>query len=200
MHDMKLLLASLLAAIVSFAWSYVSWMQLDWHEAGVRDFKDEVAVIDAIKENATGGRGIYMLPYNRKPLNFASEEEKAQLKANHEKALNDGPYMYAIVRPGKKDGDMTQSLIRGFVRSLLASLLIGALMTPLVISYAGRISFAAALGAFAGLAVDVQQWIWFELPTRDLIVNMADHFIEWSLAGVVLGLFLGKDPTVRDRH
>ncbi len=200
MHDMKLLLASLLAAIVSFAWSYVSWMQLDWHEAGVRDFKDEVAVIDAIKENATGGRGIYMLPYNRKPLNFASEEEKAQLKANHEKALNDGPYMYAIVRPGKKDGDMTQSLIRGFVRSLLASLLIGALMTPLVISYAGRVSFAAALGAFAGLAVDVQQWIWFELPTRDLIVNMADHFIEWSLAGVVLGLFLGKDPTVRDRH
>ena len=200
MHSMKLLLASLLAAIVSFAWSYVSWMQLDWHEAGVRDFKDEVAVIDAIKENATGGRGIYMLPYNRKPLNFASEEEKAQLKANHEKALNDGPYMYAIVRPGKKDGDMTQSLIRGFVRSLLASLLIGALMTPLVISYAGRISFAAALGAFAGLAVDVQQWIWFELPTRDLIVNMADHFIEWSLAGVVLGLFLGKDPTVRDRH
>ena len=200
MHSMKLLLASLLAAIVSFAWSYVSWMQLDWHEAGVRDFKDEVAVIDAIKENATGGRGIYMLPYNRKPLNFASEEEKAQLKANHEKALNDGPYMYAIVRPGKKDGDMTQSLIRGFVRSLLASLLIGALMTPLVISYAGRVSFAAALGAFAGLAVDVQQWIWFELPTRDLIVNMADHFIEWSLAGVVLGLFLGKDPTVRDRH
>jgi hypothetical protein len=200
MHDMKLLLASLLAAIVSFAWSYVSWMQLDWHEAGVRDFKDEVAVIDAIKENATGGRGIYMLPYNRKPLNFASEEEKAQLKANHEKALNDGPYMYAIVRPGKKDGDLTERLVRSFVRSLLASLLIGALMTPLVISYAGRVSFAAALGAFAGLAVDVQQWIWFELPTRDLIVNMADHFIEWSLAGVVLGLFLGKDPTVRDRH
>jgi hypothetical protein len=46
--------------------------------------------------------------------------------------------------------------------------------------------------------VDVQQWIWFELPTRDLIVNMTDHFIEWTLAGAVLGLFLGKDPTVRD--
>jgi hypothetical protein len=197
---MKLLLASLLAAIVSFIWGYVSWMQLGWHEAGMRDFKDEAAVAEVIRENATNGRGIYTLPYQRKPQNFASEEEKAQLQADHEKALADGPYLYAIVRPGKMDGSMMQSLVRSFVRSLVASLIIGALMSLLVIGYAGRVSFAAALGAFAGLAVDMQQWIWFELPTRDLIVNMADHFIEWTLAGVVLGLFMGKDPTVRDRH
>jgi hypothetical protein len=197
---MKLLLASLLAAIVSFIWGYVSWMQLGWHEAGMRDFKDEAAVAEVIRENATNGRGIYTLPYQRKPQNFASEEEKAQLQADHEKALADGPYLYAIVRPGKMDGSMMQSLVRSFVRSLVASLIIGALMSLLVIGYAGRVSFAAALGTFAGLAVDMQQWIWFELPTRDLIVNMADHFIEWTLAGVVLGLFMGKDPTVRDRH
>ncbi len=200
MQGMKLLLAALLAAIVSFIWGYVSWMQLGWHEAGMRDFKDESAVAEVIRENATNGRGIYTLPYQRKPQNFASEEEKAQLQADHEKALADGPYLYAIVRPGKMDGSMMQSLIRSFIRSLVASLIIGALMSLLVIGYAGRVSFAAALGAFAGLAVDMQQWIWFELPTRDLIVNMADHFIEWTLAGVVLGLFMGKDPTVRDRH
>lgn len=200
MRVMKLLLAAFLAAIVSFVWGYVSWMQLGWHNAGVRDFKDEVAVAEVIKENATNGRGIYMLPYERKPQTFASEEEKAQLVAAHEKAYADGPYMYAIVRPGKTDVDMTGSLIRSFSRSLVACILVAALMTQLVIGYAGRIGFAAALGAFAGLAADMQTWIWFELPTRDLIVNMADHFIEWSLAGAVLGLFLGKDPTAKDHH
>lgn len=200
MQAMKLLLASLLAAIVSFVWGYVSWMQLGWHDAGIRDFKDEAAVAEVLKDNATNGRGIYMLPYQRKPQNFASEEEKAQLKADHEQALADGPYIYAIVRPGRQDGSMAESLIRSFIRSLIASLIVGSLMNLLVISYAGRVSFAGALGAFAGLAVDMQQWIWFELPTRDLIVNMADHFIEWTLAGAVLGLFLGKDPTVRDVH
>ena len=200
MQAMKLLLAALLAAIVSFVWGYVSWMQLGWHDAGMRDFKDETAVAEVIRDNATNGRGIYTLPYQRKPQNFASEEEKAQLQADHEKALADGPYLYAIVRPGKMDGSMTESLIRSFIRSLIASLIVGALMSLLVIGYAGRVSFAAALGAFAGLAVDMQQWIWFELPTRDLIVNMADHFIEWTLVGAVLGLFLGKEPTVRDRH
>ena len=72
MQAMKLLLASLLAAIVSFVWGYVSWMQLGWHDAGTRDFKDEAAVAEVIKDKATKGRGIYMLPYQRKPQNFAS--------------------------------------------------------------------------------------------------------------------------------
>jgi hypothetical protein len=198
---MKLLLASLLAAAVSFVWGYVSWMQLTWHEAGNHEFKDEVAVAEVLTANATTGRGIYQLPFNRKPLDIASEEEKAQMQIDHEKAMAEGPYMYAIVRPGKKEeGSMTQSLIRSFVRSLIACLIVGALMSQLVIGYAGRVSFSAALGAFAGLAVDAQQWIWFELPTRDLVINMADHFIEWTLAGAVLGLLLGKEPTVRDYH
>jgi hypothetical protein len=106
--------------------------------------------------------------------------------------------MYAIVRPGKRDDDMKQNLIRSFLRSLIGCLLIGALMNTLVLTFPGRVCFAAAFGAFAGLAVDAQQWIWFELPTRDLIVNVADHFIEWTLVGLVLALFLGKEPNVND--
>lgn len=198
MSFMKLLLASILAALVSFAWGYISWMQLSWHETGMRDFKDENAVAEVIKENAAYGKGIYMLPYPHKPLEFAEQEEKERVIAKHEKAFSEGPYMYAIVRPGKRDGDMAQSLIRSYIRSFIACLIVGALLMPLVLNYWGRVAYVAALGAFAGLAVDVQQWIWFELPTRDLIVGMADHFIEWTLAGAVLGLFLGKDPTVRD--
>lgn len=197
---MKLVIASLLAAIVSFVWGYFSWMQLTWHQVGMNEFKDEAAVAEVIKENATNGRGIYMLPYPRQPLDIHTDEEKEAILTKVETAMTEGPYIYAIVRPGAKDGDMTQSLIRSFVRSLIASLLVGALMTQLVIGYAGRITFAAVFGLFAGLAVDVQTWIWFELPTRELIVNMADHFIEWSLAGAVLGLFLGKEPTVNDVH
>ena len=198
MDFMKLLIASVLAALASFTWGYISWMQLSWHETGMRDFKDENAVAEVIKENAAYGKGIYLLPYPHKPLEFTEQEEQERVIAKHEKAFEEGPYMYAIVRPGKRDGSMAQSLMRSYVRSFIACLIVGALMTQFVINYWGRIGFAAALGAFAGLAVDVQQWIWFELPTRDLIVNMTDHFIEWTLAGAVLGLFLGKDPTVRD--
>jgi hypothetical protein len=196
--EMKLLLATLLSAIVSFTWGYISWMQLSWHQAGMYEFKDEAAVSEVLKENATNGHGLYQLPYPREALDFASEEEKAAQLEKIDAANAEGPYMYAIVRPGKRDGDMMQSLTRSFVRSLIACLLIGSLMHPLVLSYLGRVCFAAAFGAFAGLAVDAQQWIWFELPPRDLIVNVADHFIEWTLAGLVMALFLGKEPNVND--
>ena len=198
---MKLIIASILAALASFAWGYISWMQLSWHETGMRDFKDENAVAEVIKDNAGYGKGIYMLPFPHKPLEFTEQEEQERVViAKHEKAFEEGPYMYAIVRPGKRDGDMAQNLIRSYIRSFIACLIAGALLMPLVLNYWARVAYIAALGAFAGLAVDMQQWIWFELPTRDLIVNMTDHFIEWTLAGCILALFLGKEPTVRDLH
>ncbi len=197
---MKLIIAALLAALVSFFWGYVSWMVLGWHEVGMHDFKDEKAVAQVITENATQGRGIYMLPYMHEPLNIATPEETAEKQAAFEKAKADGPYLYAIVRPGKTEPNMTQSLIRSFVRSLIAAVLLGALMTQLTMSYPGKLAFAAVIGALIGLGADVPDWIWFELPTRDLIVNMADHFIEWTLAGSVLALFLGRELNVRNDH
>jgi hypothetical protein len=162
------------------------------------EFKDEAAVSEVLKENATNGHGLYALPYPREALDYQSEEEKAAQLEKIEAANAEGPYMYAIVRPGKRDGDMVQSLIRSFVRSLIGCLLIASMMNSMVLAYPARVCFVAAFGAFAGLAVDAQQWIWFELPLRDLIVNVADHFIEWTLAGLVLGLFLGKEPNVND--
>jgi len=195
---MKLLLISLLAAVVSFFWGFVSWMVLDWHETGIRDFKDEAAVAQVIKDNATHGKSLYMLPYQRRPLSIASDEEKAQAQADHEKAAAEGPYMYAIVRPGKHEGSMYENMLMGFGRSFIACLLVGALLSQTVLAYIGRVCFVAAAGVFAGVAVEAQQWIWFELPLRDLIVNMSDHCIEWTLVGFVMGAFLGREPTDRD--
>ncbi len=197
---MKLIIASLLAALVSFTWGYVSWMVLGWHEAGWHDFKDEKVVAQVVKDNATSGRGIYVLPFMQEPLEIDSPEEQKEKMEAHEKAHEEGPYLYAIVRPGKTELNMPQNLIRSFLRSLIVAILLGALMTQLTMSYPGRLAFAAAIGAIIGLGSEAQMWIWFELPTRELIVNMADHFIEWTLAGSVLALFLGTEPTVRDRH
>lgn len=197
---MKLILAAVLAAIVSFFWGYVSWMVLGWHEAGWHDFKDEKVVSQTILENATSGRGIYMLPFMNEPLKIDSPEEQKEKLEAHEKAHEEGPYVYAIVRPGKADINMGRNLIRSFIRSLIVAGLIGGLMTQLTMSYPGRLAFAAAIGAIIGLGAEAQMWIWFELPTRELIVNMTDHFIEWTLAGSVLALFLGTEPTVRDPH
>ncbi|MES2737405.1 MAG: hypothetical protein V4672_13860 [Verrucomicrobiota bacterium] len=195
---MKLFLASLLAAIVSFAWGYASWMLLGWHEKGMHDFRDEAAVAEVLKANATHGTGIYVLPFPRKAVSYADPAEQKNLNTTHLKAKTDGPYLYAILRPGRHDWNMTSSLGWSFGRSFLAALILGALLHQTVLSFPGRLAFCAAAGLFAGAVCILPQMVWFELPEREVIVGMADYIIEWTLAGIVLALFLSKEPTDRD--
>lgn len=195
---MKLLFAALLAAVVSFGWGFVSWMVMDWHRQGMKDFKDEAAVAEVVKASATHGTGMYVLPFPRQAVSYAGNEVQDQLDQKHREARENGPYMYAIVRPGKLEASMTASLGWSFGRSFLTALLLGGLLMATVIPYFGRVAFCAGAGLFAGLATLLPQRIWFELPLREVVVGLADSVIEWTLAGVVLALFLGREPTARD--
>ncbi len=198
MIAMKLLFAALLAALVSFVWGFCSWMLLGWHSAGMREFKDEAAVAKVIRENATHGTSIYMLPFPRKPMSYADDEAKAKLTEEIAQATTEGPFIYATVRPGRRESNMGMSLGLSFGRSFLAALALGALLSQTVLSFPGKLAFCAGAGVFAGLACVLPQWIWFELPLREVLVGMADYFIEWLLSGIVLALFLGRVPTSRD--
>jgi hypothetical protein len=195
---MKFFLACLLGAMMSFGWGFVSWMLLGWHEAGFYSFKDETAVAEVIKANVSHGRGIYMLPGVPTPPSFATAEEKKRAEEEHAMAMKEGPYVYAIVRPGRTEREMTTNMLMSFGRSLLACIVMAGLLSRTILTYPGRIAFAAAAGVFAGLVTDAQMWVWFEAPDRELLVNLADHFFEWLLVGAVIGLFVGKAPTAND--
>jgi hypothetical protein len=82
-----------------------------------------------------------------------------------------------------------------FGRSFLAALMLGGLLSITTIPYLARVLVCAGLGLFASVVAEVPLWIWFESPDRDLAVSMVDHVIEWALGGLVLGAFLGNDPT-----
>jgi hypothetical protein len=195
---MKVILAALLAAIVSFAWGACSWMVMDWHQQGLRDFKNEAAVAEVIKANATHGTGVYMLPYPRKAVSYADPAEKENLNKSLLERKEAGPFVYATVRPGKLEANMPASLAWSFGRSFLAALLLGALLHQTVLAFPARLAFCAAAGLFAAVVCLVPERIWFELPLQEVMVGTADCVIEWTLAGVVLALFLGKEPTDHD--
>lgn len=191
---MKVLIGSLLAALVTFVWGFLSWTVLGWHENGMHSFKSEAVVAEVMRENATNGHAVYMLPWQQEPRADTPVEEKKGMEQKFADAMNRGPFVYAIVRPGKSEVSMGKNMLLSFVRGFLAALVAAALMHHLAQPYIGRVTFVAAAGAFAGLVADMPMWIWFENPTRQFVVNMADHIIEWTLAGMVLGIFVGKDP------
>lgn len=194
----KIILGAVLTAMAVFGWEAVSWTALGWHQNGFRAFRDESKVAEVIKANVTSGHGIYLLPAMGEAPKIATAEEKKAFVAEQQKAMKNGPYVYAIVRPGKGDYSMGMNMTLSFIRCLICSLLIAALLSQTALFYQARIAFVAAAGLFAGLTADLPMWIWFENPGRDAAVNIADHLIAWVIGGAVLGIFVGKDP-VADR-
>jgi hypothetical protein len=195
---MKALVACLFAAVISFGWGFASWMLIGWHSAGMYSFKDESAVAAVIKANVTRGQGIYVLPGIEGPPSYATPEEKRKFQERHVNAYEGGPYIYATVRPGTAEWSMGRNLAASFARSLLAAIMVAMILRSTVAPYAGRVAISALAGVFAALVSEGTSWIWFEYPNRELVVNLADHFAEWLLAGLVLAAFFGRDPTANE--
>jgi hypothetical protein len=195
MGAMRIFIAAVLAAIVCFFWGYVSWMLLGWHENGIHGFHEEETMSEMFSKNAQAGHAAYILPFREHTSKLATAEETQAAQDKYQKAMEDGPYVYAVVRPGKSHYSMGNNMIVGLVRSFLAALLLAGFLNITTIPYMARVAICAAAGLFAGLVVDLPMWTWFETPTRDLVVNMVDHIIEWTLGGLVLGALVGKNPT-----
>ena len=60
-------LAVVLSAVVLFAWGFLSWTILPWHNAVANKFADESAVSSVLKENAPAA-GMYYLPFAQEDL------------------------------------------------------------------------------------------------------------------------------------
>ena len=191
MNILKLLFGALLAALASFTWGYLSWEVLGWHTNNTFGFKDETEIREALANNLQAGHGTYMLPHLGELPSFLPPDEKAAKQAAVKQARDDGPFLYATIRPGKKPFNMNQALGLSFTRSFLACLILGGILSGFALPYAKKVFFCAAMGLFAGLAADVPDWIWFELRGSDLFVAIADHLLEWTAAGCVLAVFVG---------
>ena len=131
----KLVVGAILTAVAVFAWEAVSWTVLGWHENGYREFRDETAVAEVIKANVTSGQGIYMLPSMVEASKLATPAEKKAHEEKQMKAMADGPYMYAIIRPGKGDFSMGTNMTLSFIRTLVCSFLVAALLSQAALFY-----------------------------------------------------------------
>jgi len=189
---MKFLIGCLLAALVSFTWGYVSREALGWHKNNTFGFRNEADVAEVLLKNMESGSGVYVLPHQGELPSVLPPEEKAAKVLAAAKARDEGPYMKAVIRPGKKPFKLGTAMGLSFGRSVLACVILGALLAGSSFSYAGKVVFCAAAGVFAGVAAEVPNWIWFEMRGSDLFVALAEQFFEWTLGGTVLAGFVGK--------
>lgn len=165
----KLIWGGLLGGIILFAWGAISWMVLPWHMKTLHGFTDEASVVQVIKTNATQS-GIYFLPLK--------ESEHAQ---------STGPLVFASIN---QEGmpSMTPSLIRGFLSSVIAALLVTwmLLQTTGRLNYFGRVIFVIVFACAGSILTHFTYWNWFYFASDFTLVEIADALIAWLLAGLVL--------------
>ncbi len=171
-------LGALVGAIIAFVWSFLSWTVLPWYKTSFKKFCKSEQVAEVIRENATSGHGVYLLP--------GCCEDEAKFQCDYKK----GPIMFAIVKPTGKDFNMVSNLIVQFITLFVAA----GIISYIVASYAGssygfRLLVSTLIGIFSAWIIAVPSWNWWAAPVGFCVVEFFSNAIMWFLAGLGIARF-----------
>ena len=174
----RIFIATLLGAIIAFIWGFVSWSLLSWHKP--QTFKNSAEVSRVIQENSDG-HAMYVIPTH-------NENDEPDVDA-----ITSGPFVYAIVRPGKLDGpwNMGKPMALNFALNLFLALILAVIMAKRS-HYRSKVMVGLVFGLFAGLTASLPLTIWMELPQLETLARLCDPIISWTLAALVMALIVKK--------
>ena len=182
-------LAAILGGIAMFIWSFIAHDLLPLGEIGMREFKNESAVLDALKTNLADARGLYHFPGHRAGPNATRQEKSDAMKRAMEKAVS-GPSGLLIYHPSR---EFTFGKLLGieFATELLEAILVVFLLTQTRIeSFAGRVGFVFLAGILAAITTNVPYWNWYGFPSRYTAAYMSIEIIGFLCVGLIAALLL----------
>ena len=182
-------LAGILGGIAMFIWSFIAHDLLPLGEMGMREFKDEAAVLDALKTNLGDARGLYHFPGHRAGPNATRQEKSDAMKRAMEKAAS-GPSGLLIYHPSR---EFTFGKLLGieFATELLEAILVIFLLTQTSIeSFAGRVGFVFLAGILAAITTNIPYRNWYGFPSRYTAAYMSIEIIGFLCVGLIAALVL----------
>jgi hypothetical protein len=180
-----LLLGALLGGVVAFAWSFISWDVLSWHENQMYSFQDEDAVGRAIMDHAPQS-GMYLYPAGGAQPGMSREQRKAAQAVAIEK-MKQGPIVFAAVRR-EPFGSYASGILKQLGGQIIAAFLLTWLLleTRGGLSYWRRVQFLATVGLAASVICDWPNWTWWSFSGGYTMVQTIDAAVTWLLAGLVI--------------
>ena len=182
-------LAAILGGIAMFIWNFIAHDLLPLGEMGMREFKNEAAVLDALKTNLGDARGLYHFPGHRAGPNATRQEKSDAMKGAMEKAAS-GPSGLLIYHPSR---EFTFGKLLGieFATEVLEAILVIFLLTQTSIeSFAGRVGFVFLAGILAAITTNVPYWNWYGFPSRYTAAYMSIEIIGFLCVGLIAALVL----------
>ena len=186
---MDLFLGVVLASVVFFVWSAISWMALPWQRRLFKEFRDENAMAQAFDEQAPAS-GIYGVPSEPRYPAGATKEQRAAIDRAAYERLQRGPIVFAVIaRSGYPS--YPRMLVLAFLGNVVVSLAFAWMLAQTTgLGYAERVAFLLVASLAAGIACRVPDWNWHKFPLEHALVNIASLAVGWVLSGVVLAYYV----------
>jgi len=179
-----MLLAAFVGAIILFAWQFLSWGILNFHEKSQRYTPNEAAILAALSANLPEEGG-YFVP-NVRP--DASSEEMERVMKDME-----GKPWAAIQYHKAYENDMSMNMIRQFLVNFVVVLLFCWILTKFNIrTFANIFLSALAVGMIVFLNAPYTGSIWYKW--FDIMAHFADAMICWALLGIWVGFLFNRRP------
>jgi hypothetical protein len=182
-------LAAILGGIAMFIWSFIAHDLLPLGEMGMREFKNEAAMLDALKTNLGDGGGLYHFPGHKAGANATRQEKGEAMKRAMEKAAS-GPSGMLLYHPTR---EFTFGKLLGieFATELLEAILVVLLLTQTRIeSFGGRVGFVLIAGILAAITTNIPYWNWYGFPSSYTAAYMSIEIIGFLCVGLVAALLL----------
>ena len=187
-------LAAILGGIAMFIWSFIAHDLLPLGEMGMREFKNEAAMLDALKTNLGDAGGLYHFPGHKAGPNATRQEKSEAMKRAIEKAAS-GPSGMLIYHPTR---EFTFGKLLGieFATELLEAILVVFLLIQTKIeSFGGRVGFALIAGILAAITTNIPYWNWYGFPSNYTAAYMSIEIIGFLSVGLIAALVLrNKSP------
>ena len=181
--------AAILGGIAMFIWSFIAHDLLPLGETGMREFKDEAAMLDALKTNLGDARGLYHFPGHKAGPNATRQEKSDAMKRAMEKAAS-GPSGVLLYHP-PREFSFGKLLGIEFATELLEAALVIFLLTQTrTESFGGRVGFVLVAGILAAITTNIPYWNWYGFPSNYTAAYMSIEITGFLCVGLVAALLL----------
>jgi len=174
-----------------FIWSFIAHDLLPLGEIGMRQFRDEGPMLDAMKTNLGDAEGVYHFPGHRAGPNATRQEKEDAMKRAMEKAAS-GPSGILLYHPTRQFSFGKLLGVEFATEVVEAILAVFLLAQTSIASFGGRVGFVLTAGILATIATNVPYWNWYGFPTLYTASYMFIQIVGFVCVGIVAALLLRK--------
>lgn len=179
---MRILIAGVAGAVAMYIWMTVAHMLTPLGTIGFAPLPDEAAVVAPMQSTITKP-GLYRGPW-------VDMKAKDAMKQYEEKAKTIPSFMLLYAPPPGKGMDAKQ-FVTEFVTELVECLILAWLVAQAALAaFAGRVLFAAGVGAAASIATNVPAWNWYGYPIDYTVAQILILFVGYVVAGIAIAFLV----------